>query len=396
MSGESRVNLSTRRLTPFASGFLAILGEGSLEPIAQVATLSHFIYLPRLLPAPQVFIRPTRPEKLETVTTVKVVGIKSGNTANEIHHVAHALHRGDKLAPNSVKLVRVTENDKLPRPSVRTLGPLTGLALLGFTMSAALLGMSIYYKDGMALLATILLSFLGSLTGLSNKWRPTPNNPKPDPNSPPGSVVIKYQQGAFIVVECDERVARYLYFNPSEKCIYTISSSPVYRLLSLCGTLLLMGGVICLANAGIELQSGFAASYMLLNIFYWIVAALPPARHWNLSRLKVKEIKVTGGFPALGRTDNTTPENYTEALWKAIAITGSTNWVKEAVFAPKTPAWEEWLIEAKEAANVDKIDKRDLEDQSTGKVFETWTVPSWDAKRAFSMLLKPGTMTDAV
>lgn len=368
-------------------GFLAILGEGSLEPIAQVATLSHFVYLPRLLPAPQVFIRPTRPEKLEAVSTVKVVGIQSGNTANEIHHVAHALHRGDKLPPNSVKLVRVTEDDKVPRPTVRTAGPLTGLALLGCSMSAALFGLSIRYKDGMALLATIFLSFLGTLTGLSNKWHPTPNNPQPDPNSPPGSVVIKYPQGAFIVVNCNELTARYLYFNQSEKCIYTVSSSPVYRLLSLGGTLLLMGGVICLANSGIHLQSGFAASYMLLNIFYWIVAALPPARHWDLSRLDVSEIDVKGGFPPEDRKDDTTPTTYTEALWKAIAITRSTKWVKEAMMAPKTLAWEEWLLEAQDAANVDKIHKVDRVDTRGEKRRETWSIPSWDAKKALSRLL---------
>jgi hypothetical protein len=171
-----------------------------LEPIAQVATLSHFVYLPRLLPAPQVFIRPSRPENSEAVSTVKVVDIKSGNNAGEIHHVAHALYRGDKLPPNSIKLVEVTENDKLPRPSVRTMGPLTGLTLSGSSMSAALFGMSIYYKDGMTLLATILLSFLGTLTGLSNKWQPTPNKPAPDPNSPSGNVVIRYPQEAFLVV----------------------------------------------------------------------------------------------------------------------------------------------------------------------------------------------------
>jgi hypothetical protein len=367
-----------------------------LEPIAQVATLSHFVYLPRLLPAPQVFIRPSRPEKLEAVSTVKVVGIESGNNASDIHHVAHALHRGDKLPPNSVKLIKVTENDKLPRPSALTVGPLTGLALLGSSMSAALFGMSIYYKDGMALLATILLSFLGTLTGLSNKWRPTPNNPAPDPNSPPGRVAIRYPQGAFLVVECDEITARYLYFNPSEKCIYTISSGPIYRLLSLCGTLLLMGGVICLANSGIYLQSGFAVSYMLLNIFYWIVAALPPARHWDLSRLQVTEIKVKGGFPAKGRKDDTTPTTYTEALWKAIAITRDTGWVKEAILAPKTPAWEEWLVEAKHAANVTEIEKTAFVDKGTGREVATWRIPSWDAKKALSMLLKPETRTNAV
>ncbi|KAF7505045.1 hypothetical protein GJ744_001499 [Endocarpon pusillum] len=377
-------------------GFLAILGEGSLEPIAQVATLSHFVYLPRLLPAPQVFIRPSRPEKLEGVSTVKVVGIQSGNTATEIHHVAHALHRGDKLPHNSVKLVRVTERNELSRPSVRTLGPLTALALLGFSMSAALFGLSIHYHDGMALLATIFLSMLSTLTGWSNKWHPTPNAPEPDPNSPPGDVVIRYPQGAFIVVLCDERTARYLYFNPSEKCVYTIGSSPIYRLLSLVGTLLLMGGVICLANSGIELQSGFAASYMLLNIFYWIVAALPPARHWDLSRLRVSEINVKGGFPTKGRADATTPTTYTEALWKAIAITRFTGWVKEAVLAPKTPAWEEWLIEAKEAANREKIEKSPIFNRNTEKQMETWSIPSWDAKGALGNLLKTETRANPV
>ncbi len=128
-------------------GFLAILGEGSVETIAQVATLSYLIYAPRLLPAPQIFIRPSRPEKLETTANAKVIGVHSGNTGEDIHHVAHALHRGDKLPPNTVTCVRVTENDK-PRPSIKRLGPLAMLAFLGMAMSAGLLGLSIYYEDG--------------------------------------------------------------------------------------------------------------------------------------------------------------------------------------------------------------------------------------------------------
>jgi hypothetical protein len=96
-----------------------------------------------------------------------------------------------------------------------------------------------------------------------------------------------------------------------------------------------MGGVICLANFGIYLQSGFAASYMLLNIFCWIVAALPPARHWDLSRLQVTEIKVKGGFPAENRNDDTTPTTYTEALWKAIAITAEQDGSKKQCWRPR-------------------------------------------------------------
>lgn len=56
-------------------------------------------------------------------------------------------------------------------------------------------------KDGMALLATIMLSLLSTITGLGNKWKPTPNDPKPDKNAPEGDVVIRYSHGAFIVVK---------------------------------------------------------------------------------------------------------------------------------------------------------------------------------------------------
>lgn len=89
----------------------------------------------------------------------------------------------------------------------------------------------------MALLATITLSLLSTNTGIANKWQPTPNDPKPDPNSPPGDVVIKYPQGAFIIVRCSEQTARYLYFNRSERCHYMIRSTAVYRGLSLISTL---------------------------------------------------------------------------------------------------------------------------------------------------------------
>ncbi|KIW74222.1 hypothetical protein AYO21_08736 [Fonsecaea monophora] len=372
-------------------GFLAILGEGSVETIAQVATLSYLIYVPRLLPAPQIFIRPSRPEKLETTAGANVIGVHSGNTGEDIHHVAHALHRGDKLRPNTVTCVRVRENDK-PRPSIKRFGPLAWLVFLGAAMSGALLALSIYYEDGMSLLATVLLSSLSTVTGIANKWSPTPNDPKPDPHSPPGDVVIKYPQGAFIVVSCEERTARYLYFNPSERCIYSVKSTAIYRGLSLISTLLLMGGVISLANAKIQTQTAFAGSYMLINIFYWVGAALPPAQHWDLSRLEVEHIEVRGGTPPRNaKVDNYSP-TYTEALWKAIAVTGTSNWVKEAGWAPKTPAWSDWLNEAEEAAVGEPLkSSRQMVD---GREVEVWTIRNWDSRNALSTLLR--TTTDRI
>ncbi|RMD44554.1 hypothetical protein DV735_g579, partial [Chaetothyriales sp. CBS 134920] len=387
-------------------GFLAILGEGSVQTVAQVTTLSWMCLLPRLVPAPQIFIRPNRPEKLETVASASVVGVYSGNIGEDIHHVAHALHRGDKLPPNTVMCVRVTENDK-PRPSPKRFGPLAILALMGAVLSLALLALAILYKDGMALLAVILLSMLSTNTGIANKWRPTPNSPAHDPHSPPGDVVIKYAQGSFIVVKCEEATARYLYFNPSERCIYWVRSNTTYRFLSLISTLLLMGGVIALANARIQNQTAFAGAYMLVNIFYWIGAALPPASHWDLSRLQVHLIEVHGGAPPRSaqrveikqttatataatepkRGEPARPPTYTEALWKVIAVTGSKDWVKEAGWAPKTAAWADWLNEAEEAALSEpmKVASYYKED---GQEQEVWTIRNWDSRRALSTHLE--------
>ena len=69
-------------------GFLAILGEGSVLANAQVSTLSKWIFLPRLIPAPQAMMRPTRPVKLESVPG-RVTGVFSGNDRDSINHIGN-------------------------------------------------------------------------------------------------------------------------------------------------------------------------------------------------------------------------------------------------------------------------------------------------------------------
>lgn len=71
-------------------GFLAVLGEGSVLANAQVSALSKLFYLPRLLPAPQALLRPTRPSTLSP-TTAEVTAVYSGNHKHHIHHVANVL-----------------------------------------------------------------------------------------------------------------------------------------------------------------------------------------------------------------------------------------------------------------------------------------------------------------
>ena len=254
-------------------------------------------------------------------------------------------------------------------------------------MTVILIALSIHFDDGMALLATVMLSFLSTNAGLANRWSPSPNDPKPDPHSPPGDVVIKYPQGAFIVALCEERTARYLYFNPSERCIYRIESTVHYRALSLVSTLLLMGGVISLANARIELQTCFAAAYMIVNIVYWIGAALPPADHWNLRRLKISEIELEGGRPPKHGSPDDGTASYTEALWKAIAVTQDKNWIKEAGWSPRTPAWDAWLHEAESAAK--EVPPISYYPNGKGNGPEVWKLRNWDFKAALSVVLRP-------
>lgn len=71
-------------------GFLAILGEGSITANLQVSTLSKFIFVPRLLPAPQVFFRPTRDAQLAP-RPGNVTGVYSGNDKDFINYLGHVV-----------------------------------------------------------------------------------------------------------------------------------------------------------------------------------------------------------------------------------------------------------------------------------------------------------------
>ena len=78
------------------AGFLAILGEGSILANAQVAALSPIIFLPRLMPAPQALMMPSRPTKLEPAVGY-TTGVQSGNHRDYINHVGHVLVLVTKL-----------------------------------------------------------------------------------------------------------------------------------------------------------------------------------------------------------------------------------------------------------------------------------------------------------
>lgn len=257
------------------------------------------------------------------------------------------------------------EKDDKPAPVLATVkakaaGPLTWVTLLGFSLALAIAIVSIVYGDGMSLMAAIALSLLSSIVGICNKWNlKLPDRPKNAVEViPDGTTVIRYPQGSFLVVICNDVVARELFFAP-EEIDYTIKNQTVYRLLALVGSIMLMLGVILLANARLELQIAWAAAYLILNAAHWIAAALPAKMHWDLSCYEVREEGIEGGPTNTG---------FTEALWKAILVTRSTEWVYHGEAAPRTPVWDTWLQAALEAAGGARCVKK-------GKLISP--VPDW-------------------
>lgn len=206
----------------------------------------------------------------------------------------------------------------------------------------------------------------------------------------PGDVVIRYPNGNFLCIECDENVARELYFAP-EGIDYLISDLWRYRIISLFGTILLIFGVIFLANSSTWMQLIFAGSFVVLNISYWLVAALPSRVHWDTTCFKVTENAIEKYDTKTGKLTLPTPRphkeeifvdynsDYTWAVWKAILVTKETSWAEISAAIPNTQAWKNWMREARDKATEAKVRYEKIGGVEV-KVFEH---PKWDPKKAW-------------
>lgn len=324
------------------------------------------------MPAPQALIRTTRPERLDS-TTGKVFGVESGSIKDYVLYVAHTLHNGSELRDYTVRCEEITEKSD-QNVQARTWGPLTFLSILGCAMSIALVITSVVKQDGMALLATLLLSCLSSLVGIGSRWKIKFKDRQAHRDVPKSDVVIYYPQGSFLIVKCEENVARQLYWHPPE-CQYVVGTT-IYRIISLVGTLMLMFGVICLGNATLLLQILYAGAYLILNAAYWTVAALPPSWNWDLGHFEVKQIYYEG---------NEECETFTKALWRAVAISRSTKWVNDGKVAPLSKAWRVWLEEAEKSVLEFKDEQYSGKD---GSIDNPKSLPPWDPEEALTEALK--------
>ncbi|RYP60059.1 hypothetical protein DL770_010070 [Monosporascus sp. CRB-9-2] len=90
---------------------LAVIGESSIADHAQTITASMMCLLPRIIPAPQALLKPSRPLRLPEVNA-KMTGVYSGVTLDTVGFFANILHPLDELQPFSFKVLEITHADR--------------------------------------------------------------------------------------------------------------------------------------------------------------------------------------------------------------------------------------------------------------------------------------------
>ncbi|KHJ30924.1 hypothetical protein EV44_g2552 [Erysiphe necator] len=396
---------------------LAVIGESSMDSHIQVLTSSWYCILPRIIPAPQALLKPTRPTRLPQINAA-VVGVHSGTFVPTLNYFPEILHPIDDLPAFSFKVLQITHKERQPNPErdfvqaesrgnhetdrilegstidprtlenrnkipsrrstlrnlkrimtgqdgrpripARKISPLNVVTVLTFLWTCALIIWASFLHDGTAILALITISMVSSVVGFASWWQPVLMNRPSKSKVPDGDVVIRTREGAFLLVKCNEDVARELYTG-TEECLYYVTTEG-YRTLVGFGTVLLMISVVLLGNCGITMQAAIGISYMVLNGIFWAASLLNPTSFWDLSYYQVEDITpkdsrdahertvISTDFGGITETQEQLP-SFTRTMWYAIRETKKIGWVKTSGAAPRTPEWDEWLRLAEQHAN---------------------------------------------
>lgn len=386
---------------------LAVIGESSMAEHSQAMTASWIGCLPRIIPAPQVLLKPTRPTRMPH-SHASVVGVKNGikvptlnyfpnilhpiedlapfafrvynikhsrqalaqqndpsswRTANSRHNTAHPRHNGFfTTARNYVRGVwmRRVDEEKAhippqplkPSPHVpaKTLSPLNLLSIFSCVLTCVLFAVSVYNRDAIACLALIAISLVSTIVGYASFWSPQLMKRTSGAVVPEGDVVIRTREGAFIVVKCDESVARELY-SGTEECTYLVHNVRAYRALIGIATFILMIAVVLLGNCNFNQQAAIGSAYIVLNGLYWAASLVPKKEFWDLKRYDCEEI-TPGDCKDADRAQEglrpDDPPSFTRTMWYAIRETREVGWVRRSGAAPMTKEWTRWLGAAEE------------------------------------------------
>lgn len=224
----------------------------------QVMTSSWLCLLPRLIPGPQSLLVTERPQNPPPVRDVKVIGIYSGERVDKLNYFANLIHQVNDISRNTILCYEI-EYKSPARPDIfvpqksrwsishSIHSSLDILSVLSCLASIALLIAACCVHDGTAALAVIFLSFESSLACAAWRWSPSVVPRPQGPDIPPGDVVLCTANGSFIVVRCDDFVARQLYLGRS-RAWYVLDEGIAQAMTGL-ATILLMVGFMIMSDA---------------------------------------------------------------------------------------------------------------------------------------------------
>jgi hypothetical protein len=92
------------------------------------------------------------------------------------------------MQPFEVRCLRIRQVDYQ--------GSVNLVNMFGCILSIALFVLSVVYGDGMSLIATVLLSLLSSLIGLTSRWHMRFKKRAQGVHDPPGDCVIRWPNGS--------------------------------------------------------------------------------------------------------------------------------------------------------------------------------------------------------
>ncbi|KAH4002087.1 hypothetical protein HBI26_031140 [Parastagonospora nodorum] len=320
---------------------LAFLGEHNIQACSQQICMSWTCFLPRLMPAPQGLLA-QRPKTLASEDGIPVMGIHSGYSRESLQYFGRMLHTdGSELPAFSTRVLKIgrTQTCDYQRAPIRPrlISLLNLIAILSCAMSLGLAAWALVLGDAVAFTGILVMSFTTPLLCMGMRWKAQIFCRKTlfkDGMLPPETVVLRSQNGCITVVECDEEVARWLYFHPVH-IEYTVSSFVGRGLSGIVGGITLVCSIILFGNAVWTIKAALAVTYTALNLLYWIAAILPARLSWHMD-FDLSPPQITHHY------------NFAQFLWSAIYTTKSSEWAVDCI--PNTKAWRQWLSEAQSQA----------------------------------------------
>ncbi|KAI0477249.1 hypothetical protein GGR56DRAFT_398197 [Xylariaceae sp. FL0804] len=85
---------------------LAVIGESSIAEHAQTITASVLCLLPRIIPAPQALLKPSRPARLPD-TNARMTGVYSGVVLDSVGFFANIIHPLEELPALSFRVLKI-------------------------------------------------------------------------------------------------------------------------------------------------------------------------------------------------------------------------------------------------------------------------------------------------